>query len=57
MHSNIHPHRVHDSKVLCEKIVEYGFKRAPHPTYSPDIAPSDFFFYFIFKKKKKNEVS
>ena len=26
------------------KVHKLGFKRSPHPPYSPDLAPSDFFF-------------
>jgi histone-lysine N-methyltransferase SETMAR len=27
-----------------------GMVRAPHPPYSPDLAPSDFFFYLVISK-------
>ena len=30
-----------------------GFKRAPHPPYSPDIAPSDFFLFGYVKERLK----
>ena len=45
--------RVHNSKVSIEKYEEYGFKRAPHPVYSLDIAPSDFFLFGYIKKTKR----
>ena len=28
-----------------------GFQRAPHPPYSPDLAPSDFFIFGYIKGK------
>jgi hypothetical protein len=37
--------RVHNSKQSSEKIVASVFKRTPHPPYSPDVAPSDFFLF------------
>lgn len=45
--------RVHNSKVSLEKTEAAGFKRAPHPPYSPDIAPSDFFLFGYTKFKLK----
>jgi len=39
--------RIHNSKVT------YGFKRAPYPDYSPNIAPSDFFLFGYMKEKLK----
>ena len=32
---------------------KYGFKRAHHPVYSPDIAPSDFCLFGYIKGKLK----
>lgn len=34
-----------------EKFEELGLKRLPHPPYSPDIAPSDFFLFGYLKKQ------
>ena len=34
---------------------ELGFKRAPHPPYSPDIAPSDFFLFGYVKEQLKGK--
>ena len=45
--------RIHNSKMTREKTEELGFKRAPHPPYSPDIAPSDFFLFGYVKEKLK----
>jgi histone-lysine N-methyltransferase SETMAR len=33
-----------------EKYDEYGIKRLPHPPYSPDLAPSDFWFFGYLKQ-------
>lgn len=41
----------HKSKVAMEKIRELGFEIIPHPPYSPDLAPSD---YFLFPKLKES---
>jgi hypothetical protein len=32
-------------------IVHNSMKRAPHPPYSPDLAPSDFFLFGYVKRK------
>ena len=45
--------RVHNSKVTLEITEKYGFKRAPHPAYSQDIAPSDFYLFGCIKGKLK----
>ena len=45
--------RVHNSKVTFAITEKYGFKRAPHPAYSPDIAPSYFCLFGYMKEKLK----
>ena len=45
--------RVHNSKNTSEAIDHFGFKRAPHTLYSPDIPPSDFFLFGHTKTKLK----
>ena len=45
--------RVHNSKKTSQKTEELGFTRTPHPHYSPDIAPSDFFLFGYMKEKLK----
>jgi histone-lysine N-methyltransferase SETMAR len=37
--------RLHTSKRNLARMEELRFKRVPHPPFSPDIAPSDFFFF------------
>jgi hypothetical protein len=37
--------RPHTAKVLTDYITHNGMKRAPHPPYSPDLAPSDFILF------------
>jgi histone-lysine N-methyltransferase SETMAR len=44
---NAKPHR---SKKSIEKAGEMGFVLVPHPPYSPDIAPSDFFLFGYLKE-------
>ena len=43
--------KAHNSKHPDEEIQLLGFKRAPHPPYSPDLAPSDFFLFDHVKRK------
>lgn len=45
--------RVHNSKESLQKTEDAGFCRTPHPPYSPDIAPSDFFLFGYTKVKLK----
>ena len=45
--------KVHNSKSSMKTISDIGFKRAPHPPYSPDVAPSDFFLFGYTKNKLK----
>lgn len=53
--------RVHNSKLTSEKYDILVFKRTPHPAYSLDIAPSDFYLFgFLeekFKGKKFNDIN
>ena len=46
-------YRVYNSKKTLAAIDRFGFKRLPHPAYSPDIAPSDFFLFGYTKTKLK----
>ena len=43
--------KVHTSKITSEKIKELDLIKVPHPTYSPDIAPSDFYLFGDMKRK------
>jgi histone-lysine N-methyltransferase SETMAR len=43
--------RLHNSKKSLECIQASKAKRLPHPVYSPDLAPSDFFFFGSLKEK------
>lgn len=43
--------RVHNSNRALNSYRFFGFKRTPHPPYSPDIAPSDFFLFGYIKTK------
>ena len=44
-HDNAKPHV---SKIVTEKIAEFGWELLPHPPYSPDLAPSDYHFISTF---------
>lgn len=47
--------RPHNSHKTTEFLVKCGFKRAPHPPYSPDISPSDFYLFGYLKNKLEGE--
>jgi [histone H3]-lysine36 N-dimethyltransferase SETMAR len=56
-HVNAKPHI---SKIVTEKIAEFGWEPLPHPPYSPDLAPSDYhlistFYYYLRGKNFENE--
>ena len=42
--------RVHTCKVGMDAVERNGYKLIPHPAYSPDLAPSDFFLFPNLKK-------
>jgi len=37
--------RPHTAQKTREKIARYGWTLMPHPAYSPDLAPSDFYLF------------
>ena len=37
--------KVHSCKVAMEAVEQNGYVLIPHPAYSPDLAPSDFFLF------------
>ena len=43
--------RVHTCKVAMDAIERNGYELIPHPAYSPDLAPSDFFLSPNLKKR------
>ena len=43
--------RVHTCKVAMDAVERNGYEWIPHPAYSPDLAPSD---YFLFPNLKKD---
>jgi len=47
--------KVHRSHYTIEKAEELGFEMLPHPPYSPDLAPSDFFLFGYIKTMLKNK--
>ena len=42
--------KVHTCKVAMNAVERNGYELIPHPAYSPDLAPSDFFLYLNLKK-------
>ncbi|CAK9816389.1 Mariner Mos1 transposase [Anthophora quadrimaculata] len=40
----------HTSAIVAKKLLELGYQILPHPPYSPDLAPSD---YYLFPNMKK----
>uniref|UniRef100_A0A0L8GRU9 Histone-lysine N-methyltransferase SETMAR n=1 Tax=Octopus bimaculoides TaxID=37653 RepID=A0A0L8GRU9_OCTBM len=37
--------RPHTAKITSQKIEEVGWEKIPHPSYSPDLAPSDYYLF------------
>ena len=42
--------RVHTCKLAMDAVERNGYELKPHPAYSPDLAPSDFFLFPNLKK-------
>ena len=42
--------RVHTCKVAMDAVERNGYELIPHPAYSPDLAPSNFFLFPNLKK-------
>ena len=42
--------RVHACKVAMDAVERNGYELIPHPTYSPGLAPSNFFLFPNLKK-------
>ena len=45
--------KAHNSKSAKNFLERNHIRRAPHPAYSPDVAPSDFFLFGFVKTKLK----
>ena len=45
--------RVHTCKVAMDAVERNGYELIPHPAYSPDLAPSDFFLFPNLKKDSR----
>jgi histone-lysine N-methyltransferase SETMAR len=50
---NARAHTAQKCRTFCE---ENGLRIAPHPPYSPDLAPSDFFLFDYVKERLKGMV-
>jgi histone-lysine N-methyltransferase SETMAR len=42
---------IHNSKAVTDKLDEQNLKRIPHPPYSPDLSPCDFFLFGYLNDK------
>ena len=42
--------RVHTCKIAMDAVEGNGYELLPHPAYSPDLAPSDYFLFLNLKK-------
>ena len=42
---------VHNSILVIDYLIKIGFKTVPHPPYSSDLAPSDFWLFPKLKEK------
>jgi hypothetical protein len=42
---------VHTSRISTDWLEEQSILRMPHPPYSPDLAPSDFYLFLTVKEK------
>ena len=47
--------RAHNSKLTRQKISNYNIMRIPHPVYSPDIAPCNFWLFGKLKEYLKGK--
>jgi transposase len=46
----------HNGAKITEKLEKRHLARAPHPPYSPDLSPCDFWLFGILKQKMKERV-
>lgn len=46
----------HTAKMTLDKMEQLGMIKLPHPAYSPDVSPNDFFLYGYVKNKLKGRI-
>lgn len=46
----------HQAKIVKEKMKSLNMEELPHPAYSPDLSPNDFWFYGFIKEKLKGRI-
>ena len=46
---------VHTAKIAVEAAKKYSFRLLPHPPYSPDLAPSDFYLFPKLKEELRGK--
>jgi histone-lysine N-methyltransferase SETMAR len=46
----------HNQKMITQEISDAKFERLPHPAYSPDLSPCDFWLFEVLKQKVKDRA-
>jgi histone-lysine N-methyltransferase SETMAR len=46
----------HNGKMITQEISDAKFERLPHPAYSPDLSPCDFWLFGMLKQKVKDRA-
>ena len=49
--------RVHTCKIAMDAVERNGCELIPHPAYSPDLGPSDYFLFPNLKKDIRDVIS
>jgi transposase len=52
LHDNAHPHA---ARLTSEAIAKMGWEVLPHPSYSPDLAPSDYHLFRFVKDQLRGQ--
>jgi hypothetical protein len=52
---HMHNSMCHNGRKVSEKFAQRSIERAPHPPYSPDISPCDFWLFGILKHNMKDQ--
>jgi hypothetical protein len=45
-----------DGRQMTDELANLRFDRVPHPSYSPDVSPCDFWLFRMLKQKIKDRV-
>lgn len=47
----------HNNALVRQKLQEHSIKTVPHPPYSPDLAPSDYYLFRVWKNYRSGTHS